>query len=387
MRQQDLDAMRAPYGSTSRRPDDRFGDSLGLDLSDVRKLEDAIFDDLDETVFGIGWWRAYEPQFGVRARIYVSDYMCRCACSIETNLIEARLHLLEAVDAFELENARLGNMLVRAPDGMPVLRTPPSRCAIDDLHGCLSTMHTAGFFRAIASAFDCLGGCVHGVLALNGWIMREASFGAVRGALKNLSPQPQRDVERKELRQCIEDAIAAAGPLGWLDWALHYRHMLVHRARRFELATVTVEPGRDEQGRTVPRTRPIHQLARDPARSDVEMWRDAQNAPVLTESSQATLERGLVSSQSVIATTTRELLRFWNWRKQNVAAIPQPAGAWPNDAAGGVTGFAGYDPTQLPYAPASMSASPVALHRPRVASLADGAHANWPDFGGRGANQ
>jgi hypothetical protein len=225
------------------------------------------------------------------------------------------------------------------------------------------------------------------VLALNGWILTQTSFGAVRGALTNLSPSPQRDVERKQVRQVIEDAITNAGPAGWLDWTLHYRHMLVHRARRFELSTVTIEPGLDERGRTVPRTRPIQQLARDPARSDIEMWCDSQNAPVLTESSRTTMERVLASSQKVISTTARELLRFWNWRRQNVASLEQPAGQWPNAAAGEVTGFAGYDPTELPFNPMNMSASPFTLHRLRVASLAGGANQNWPDFGGRGSNQ
>ncbi len=387
MRAADVDTMRAPYAGSARRGDDRFADSLGLNLADVRTLEDVLYGDLDETAYGIGWWQAFEPRFGVRARIYVGDYLVRSAASIETNLIEAKLHLLEALDAFERENARLGNMLVVTPRGEPMLKTPPSTCALDDLYTHLSTLHTAGFFRAIASAFDCLGGVIHGVLGLNGWILTQASFGAVRGALKNLSSNPQRDLERKAVRKCIEDVIASAGPNGWLDWTLLYRHMLVHRARRFELETVIIEPVQDERGRTIPRTRPIPQLARDPGRSDIEMWRDAQTAPVLTESSRTTMERVLASSQLVIAAIARELLRFWNWRKQNVSALAQPADQWPNDAAGTVTGFAGYEPTELPFAPAAMTANPLSLHRLRVASIADASLANWPDFGGHGSNE
>src|SRR3569833_446037 len=208
---------------------------------------------------------------------------------------------------------------------------------------------------------------MHGVLALNGWILG-ASFGVARGSLKNLSTKPDKDVERKAVKATIDALINASGPTGWLEWTLDYRHMLVHRARRFELSTLEIESKLvDQQGRPIIRTREIPQLARAPGRSDVEVWRDDQIPPVLTESAITTMEEILKSSQATISGIMRELLRFWTWRKNNVATLTQPADQWPNGAVGNASGFAGYEPTQVRYSPTMMTASPIALHRLQVA--------------------
>ena len=387
MRRRDLETLKKPYPNPKRHPDDRFADALGLALADTRALEDAFYNDLDPSIFGIGWWKAYEPSFGTRARIYISDHLFRSAASIETNLIEARLHLLEALDAFEQEDARIADMVQLGPGNQPIPKHPRSEKALDDLPQHLRTLHISGFFRALASAFDCLGACMHGVLALNGWILG-ASFGVARGSLKNLSTKPDKDVERKAVKATIDALINASGPTGWLEWTLDYRHMLVHRARRFELSTLEIESKLvDQQGRPIIRTREIPQLARAPGRSDVEVWRDVQIPPVLTESAITTMEEILKSSQATISGIMRELLRFWTWRKNNVATLTQPADQWPNGAVGNASGFAGYEPTQVRYSPTMMTASPIALHRLQVASLANGAERNWPSFGGTGDNQ
>lgn len=387
MRRQDLEALRTPYPAEEpRQVDDRFADALGLPMGNVRRLSDSILGDLDGTQFGIGWWKAYEPAFGARARILVGDQLYRSAASIETNVVEAKLHLLECLDAWEREEAFLARMVQLGPGNAVVPKHPPRVKAEDDLGHHLISLHTAGFFRAIASAFDCLGACIAGVVAVNGWIV-EASFGKTRGALVNLSPNAARDVERKAFRDKLDAAIAAAGPTGWLEWTLGYRHMLVHRARRMEVGLLQVNSWLvDPNERPILHAQPIPQLARDPQRSDVEVWRDRGSAPVLTEAARTTMEEIMKSSLATIDRVALALVDFWAWRKANVSALAQPAGQWPNGAAGEATGFVGYEPTQLRYEPKSMSANPTNVDRMVAASVADSAASNWPDFGGNGDN-
>jgi hypothetical protein len=387
MRRLDLEALERPYPEPTRHADDRFADALGLDLKNVRALEEAFHGDLDPVELGIGWWKTYEPQFGVRARILVGDYLFRCAASIETNLVETKLHLLEAVDAYEQEDNRLSRMVELGPDNTPRPKHPRSLNAKDDLQDRLATLHTAGFFRALASAFDCLGGCIHGVLALNEWIV-SATFGKACGALKNLSPTPTKDVDRKAFRDSMNAIIASSGPTGWLEWALDYRHTLVHRARRFEMTTMELESSIvDPSGRPILRTRQIPQLARDPDRTDVEVWRDVKMPPVLTEPARTTMEEVLKSGEQTLSQIAAELQKFWQGRRSDPAKLAQPAGQWPNDKAGEAAGFQGYDPKCVAYTPTMMLANPIALHRMRIASIGDGAERNWPDFSGRGDNQ
>lgn len=387
MRRQDLEALEQPYNEPSRHADDRFADALGLDLGGIRSLEDILASDLDPQEHGIGWWKAYEPQLGVRARILVSDYLVRCAASIETNLVEAKLHLLEAIDAYEREDSRLARMIELGPGNVPTPKHPRSQNAKDDLQRHLATLHTAGFFRSLASAFDCLGGCIQGVLALNGWIVA-ASFGSARGALKNLSPDATKDLERKTFRDTLNTIIDSAGPAGWLEWALDYRHTLVHRARRVEMTTLELESSIvDPSGRPILRARQIPQLARDPGRTDIEVWRDVKTAPVLTEPARTTMEELLKSSEHTMGKVACELANFWNSRRKDPAKLQQPGGQWPNDKSGQATGFQGYAPKLINYSPTMMLTNPNAILRMQAASIGNGKEAQWPDFSGKGDNQ
>ena len=99
--------------------------------------------------------------------------------------------------------------------------------------------------------------------------------------------------------QKFEALIAMTGPAGWLDWTLQFRNMLVHRGRRIEIGQFVprtpVLYGAD--GQPVPRVRVVTHLARDPSRSDVEVFLDADqpSPPVLTEDAEQTL-RGIFAS-------------------------------------------------------------------------------------------
>lgn len=76
----------------------RVADRLGVDLKSVDQLAAAIYADLDEEKCGIGWW----VDFGsAKRRIIVSDYLHQSVAALNRNLIEARLHQLEAESAWD----------------------------------------------------------------------------------------------------------------------------------------------------------------------------------------------------------------------------------------------------------------------------------------------
>jgi hypothetical protein len=95
MRHADLQRLKRPYAERVDGAESAsFRSALGIEIPATLMLRDLIFNDLDESAFGIGWWR---PEPDHARRILISDYMVGCAWSIETNVIEARLHSLEAL--------------------------------------------------------------------------------------------------------------------------------------------------------------------------------------------------------------------------------------------------------------------------------------------------
>jgi hypothetical protein len=91
MRREDIEKLGVPYPESGVL-DERFGNALGVTPSAVRELQREVFGDFDEKVGGVGWWA---PHPGTSRRILISDHLLQCIASIETNLVEARLHLLE----------------------------------------------------------------------------------------------------------------------------------------------------------------------------------------------------------------------------------------------------------------------------------------------------
>lgn len=388
MRRSDIDLLSRPYAGSAESdlPEERFADALSVGLPATRALAASIRTDLAPDDFGVGWWKAFEPAFGVRARILVSDQLYRSAASIETNIVEAKLHLLEAQDAWERIDKKLARMVTRARDGSLRMAHPPSLAPADDLADRMAALHVAGFFRALASGLDCLGTCITGILALPGlWILK-ASLGTARGALKNLSPRDQR---RIDFREDLDALVRGAGPADWLDWALHYRHMLVHRARRVEMNALDVSSHIvDQHGQPIIRAKANMQLIRNPGRSDVEAWRTlSTQPPVLTEPARVSMEEVLRSALHTIEGTSTLLMSFWSWRKSAPMDLPQPPSQWANADAGEAVSFPGYAPQSFKFEPKMMSSHEINLQRIKAASLADADLPNWPDFGGDGDNR
>src|SRR6266404_307782 len=100
MTRADIERLSRQYSADEPRQG-RLAKALQVDLPVWRQLGDAILGDFDDHVFGVGWWA---PKPGTSRRILISDHLYSCARSVETNLLEARLHLFEAMDFWERES-------------------------------------------------------------------------------------------------------------------------------------------------------------------------------------------------------------------------------------------------------------------------------------------
>src|SRR4051812_5112140 len=78
-----------------RPPDHQFRDALGLSVPHVRTLLGEIQGDLDTTNHGIGWWKDALP---LQQNILIADQLLLSTSTIEANLVDARLHMMEAFD-------------------------------------------------------------------------------------------------------------------------------------------------------------------------------------------------------------------------------------------------------------------------------------------------
>lgn len=372
MRSEDLENLKTAY-PTSEDPETGSSKVLGVDTPEVRLLYDEIFNDLDDTIFGVGWWA---PHPGTSRRILVSHYLLECIKSIGTNLIEAALHHLEAVDYWERESDFLANSVSRNKDGKLSVKIPPRRTPEEDLLPRMATLHVVGFFRALVGALDCLGASVIGVLALP-IDLRHASLDRARKTLERATAQIQGNF-RIKLNQIIE----GAGPTGWLDWVIEFRNMVVHRGRRWPINQLLPRPVRilGPNGETIPRVMVVQHLPSDPYRSQVEAFVGQKPAPVLTEHGEATMRGAMASSLNLIRNVAEELMEVWKARRRDPSQIIQPKANWPNGLCLESTGFIGYEPTSVSYDPSWWISHRDMARQFRTAALVDDICHRWSSF-------
>jgi hypothetical protein len=372
MRPEDLERLSAPYPVDGDR-NTQFAEAIGAFVRAAAELYREVLGDLDADRLGVGWWA---PHPGASRRILISDHLVLCASSVQTNLMEAKLHLLEFTDVSQQRSNLLADRIqVRA--GQVVLTRPPVASARDELPMRLSGLHVAGFFRAVAGTLDCLGATIVGVAGLP-TPMLTASFDRSRRALARPSASPI----HVALGDRVERAISTVGPTGWLEWATDYRNMLVHRGRRTEMFQVRPIPAAivDGAGQPIIRSDEIQQLPRDPGRSEVEVLLHSGNAMVLTEAARDTLEGIFASTFALVSEVSQELLRLWRRRRDEPDLVHQPPEQWAGGASDETTGFAGYRPGSEVYNPAALIGSPSIGPRFRAAALDDSRRADWANF-------
>ena len=372
MRREDSEILKTAYPA-SEDPEVGFSKAVGTDTPEVRLLYNEIFNDLDDKIFGVGWWA---PHPGTSRRILVSHYLLECVRSIGTNCIEAALHLMEAVDYWERESDFLVNSVARDKDGKFSVKIPPRRTAEEDLPYRMATLHTIGFFRGLVGALDCLGASIVGVLALP-VDLRRASLNSALGTLGSVTAPIQCNFGIK-LNEIIKDA----GPAGWLEWVIHFRNMVVHRGRRWHINQLLPRPVRlfGPNGKTILRVRTVEHLPSDPFRSQVEAFVDQTRAPVLTEHGEATMRGALESSLHLIRNVTVELLRAWEARRQRPLEIIQLRENWPDGLCHDSTGFIGYKPGSVSYDPSLWASHRDIARQFRTAALADDIRDRWSSF-------
>jgi hypothetical protein len=332
--------------------------------------------DLDPDHFGISWWRHF-PQLGTKRRILIADQLYVCAVSIEQNLAEAQLHRLEALDHRDHQAKQVARSAVLGREGTIALRHPERRCPADDLPLRLVTLHTAGFFRALVSALDCLGGTIVGVAGIPSSILKSD----LSGALGWLGSRKVRLPRQRSLGDSLKTLIKAAGPTGWLDWATDYRNMLVHRGRRTHMLSIDVESHvLDQRGLPVLRSVPVDQLPAEPARSDIEAlvsWKGGQ--PVLLEDADITMSGLFDSAREALSGAGTLLTPLWRERRANPTLITQPLEQWPVFPSKEVVGFKGYSPTRT-FNPSEIRTNPLMVTRMKAAALHSDNRSRWDTF-------
>jgi hypothetical protein len=155
---EDVSQLSIAYPSTIGPEDPpilRLAGPLGLNVVNSVQLGDEIYGDLDVSVYGIGWWKAY-PDLDRKTRILLSDYLMACVRAVPDNLVEAQVERLELDHA--IEDFRQWMNRGMGPAGRSTVKAPQN--PYEDLSNYRVGTHLAGALRAWGSALDCVGGCI-----------------------------------------------------------------------------------------------------------------------------------------------------------------------------------------------------------------------------------
>jgi hypothetical protein len=266
-------------------------------------------------------------------------------------------------------------------DGNIEVEVPERKRPLDEITHAMAMLHSVGFIRSIAGALDCFGASVVGVMALRINLLR-ADLDSARRALAEVAGAGPGERLQAQFGASLEALIEIAGPSGWFRWVVDLRNTVIHRGRRLQMSELRPVPSGivSPDGRPVIRTDVIHQLPRDPGRSDVEMFLDAAHAPVLTESAAMTLLGVLERTLRLIGEGGGLLLDVWRTRRGNPALLPQPREQWPAGPSTVTAGFEGYAPGSMPYNPTHLRTDATLVRRMMAASLGDAARGAWATF-------
>ncbi|MBV8758737.1 MAG: hypothetical protein JO257_15730 [Deltaproteobacteria bacterium] len=373
--------LSTPYGDAPAERDHGFDRALGIFVPAVNALVAAIDSDMDVTVHGVRWWVGHP--IGDKRRILISDHLIESVRSIEKNLVDAKLHELSLAH-FDAREAHQMRHLVTVQRGQIKMEFPKRETPIDDLSRTMGDLHRVGFFRAVGSALDCLGAACVGVLGVPIDLLK-SDLGGLRAWLKKQQQNPSPSVDGPFFRGFaanLEATISAAGPPDWLDWTLDMRNMQVHRARRFQLATVHPRPTGAATASGDPEVISdvaLH-LPKSPAHSDIEVMVATTYQPLLSEDSAATISGVLRSTVEVLATTCTALTRAWEFRRTAPNLVMQPLKQWANTPAKPVSQFPGYAPGTRSVAHDQLLGNPRIIRRMQVAALSDADHEKWNTF-------
>ncbi|MDP1826628.1 MAG: hypothetical protein Q8L48_25380 [Archangium sp.] len=379
MRAEDLQRLEQKFPANDlRRPEEQFRDALELGVPSARILAQEIHADLSPEHFGIAWWREHVP---TRRRILIGDQLGLSAIAIETNLVEARLHHLEALDLLERCGRRSGLHVAVTPQGQLHTELRRLESAADHLPGEQATLNIVGFFRAVGSALDCLGASMVGVAALPTRLLR-AGMREAREGLEGANGGSDGAVAQLELHEQFEALVQAAGPTGWLEWVGNFRNMVVHRGRHLNMWMCLPTGGRVAlpDGRIQVGLEEVLYLTRDPSRGEIDCWRDDVEHFTLAEDARETINGIWASTKFLVERTSALLLALWRRRRAHPDLLVQPDRQWPDVNLPAPPTFRGYRPRPPTAGDTSMVSSPAFTQRLQAAGLQGDRRARWAGF-------
>ena len=358
--------------------------ALGVQTPNWETLERLVFNDFTtEPPYGIGWWA---PHPGTSRRILISDQLYACTTSVSTNLIEAGLHWLELLDAVDREDTFQADA-IQIVDGQPQVCARPRLTPLESLALDMVRLHQVGVARALSGALDCAAGTIIGVMALPLSILKAGFIGVQRYFVRRPAATTAGETRQEQFAIQLTETIGRVGPAGWLDWVLNFRNMLVHRGRRIEIGQfVSREPVLcDASGRPILRARVVTHLPLEPDRSDMDVHREPDLPPVLTEDVRQTLEGSMRSVCALVEALGEQLAAEWEWRKEHPAELSQPQAQWPRvgdtATANRQPPFAGYAPGSHTYTPEMfVDCHPDMARRLLAAALMDHQRHEWRGF-------
>jgi len=365
MRKEDLASLNVKYTDGPDADDHRFAKAIGVSLPNIRTLRAEIFNDFDTKVCGVGWW-AHHQRLDKKLRILISDQLWQSLSSVQDNVIEAKLHLLELLDLWDQED-RLMKNAVQIVNGEPRLLIPERAFAKDDLPNHFADMHLKGLFGSLSSSIDCVAAGIVGVMGVRQRLI-ETGYSGLRRHLRqefNYANEAQ-----KNLPVRLDEIESSAGPSGWLTWLLDYRNMALHRGRRIRMSQVSPRPAGvlTHRGEDILRTDINHTLVSNPAVSEIESLKDRFLQP-LTERGEVTLNEVIKSTTFFIEEVAKYLIDAWKARRENPTLIEQPAEQWPKIRDGEHRAFSGYEPGSLNVRADTIYSSEAMVTRMRAASL------------------
>ena len=384
MRPADIARMSQPYPDGPDRNTTGPTRALGVQTPNWEALERRIFNDFTtEQPYGIGWWA---PHPGTSRRILISDQLYACTTSVSTNLIEAGVHWLELLDAVDREDTFQTDVL-QIVDGQLQMCARPRMTPLESLGPAMVRLHQVGVARALSGALDCAAGTIIGVMALPLSILK-ADFNGVQRHFRcrRGAPTTEGETLQEQFAVQLTETIGRVGPAGWLDWVLNFRNMLVHRGRRIEFGEfVQREPVLyDARGRPILRSRGVTHLPLEPDRSDMDVHREPDLPPVLTEDVQQTLGGSMRSVCALVEALGEQLAVAWEWRKEHPAELSQPLTQWRHvghtETPNRQPPFAGYAPGSHAYEPGMFASHPDTGRRLRAAALMDNQRHEWRRF-------
>lgn len=364
MRDEDIARLQQPFAVPPANLPAALADAVSASVPVARELAQEILSDLDDTQLGIGWW-APHPDFA--RRILIGDYLYTCCESIETNLVEARIHLFEIEDCWQRESRRV--RVVADRHGPRVAHQPPIS-PLEYLPVVKSDLHLAGFFSAIIAALDCLGASIVGVAALPTEIVRCRIERALKSLRQAASDRTGASKMLSHLDARVGALIETAGPPGWLKWVSDFRNTSLHRARRLQGCQVKPHrPVLGPSGRPLPtKVDLVFHLPRDPARSDIEAFLDRQRKHLLNENGLVTLHGVFKTTQEVLRSVLSELVTVWKVRRSTPNLLTQPRQQWPSIDPLSAS-FEGYSPGSVPFDVTHYTSNPDLIRRLRAASF------------------